>query len=170
MNRRLPTLHSSTLTSQWAVLAILVTTWRLEASFTNRSYRGKTVTTHNETDLDLVLETKRLMGDKPVIVTMNLSRPAVLAELEKAADAILLCFGIQNKAKLDIISGKFEPQGLLPFQMPASMETVEAQGEDVPHDMIPYRDSDGNVYDFAFGLNWSGTINDWRTERYKRAK
>ena len=101
---------------------------------------------------------------------MNLSRPAVLAELEKAADAILLCFGIQNKAKLDIISGKFEPQGLLPFQMPASMETVEAQGEDVPHDMIPYRDSDGNVYDFAFGLNWSGTINDWRTERYKRAK
>ena len=136
-------------------------------SFTNRSYRGKTVTTHNETDLDLVLETKRLMGDKPVIVTMTLSRPAIVAEFEKAADAILLCFGIQNKAKLDILSGRFEPQGLLPFQMPANMETVEAQCEDVPHDMIPYRDCDGNAYDFAFGLNWSGIINDWRTKRYR---
>lgn len=135
--------------------------------FTDRSYRGKTVTTHNEDDLDLTLDTKRLMGHKPVIVTININRPAVLAELEQSADAILLCFGIQNKAKLEIISGKFEPQGLLPFQMPADMESVERQREDVPRDLTPYRDCDGNVYDFAHGLNWSGTIADHRTARYK---
>ena len=137
-------------------------------SFADRSYRGKTVTTHNEADLDLVLETKHLMGGKPVVVIINASRPLVLAEVEPSADAILLCFGIQNRAKLDIISGMFEPQGLLPFQMPADMETVEHQCEDVPHDMRPYRDSNGHLYDFAFGLNWEGIISDWRTERYHK--
>jgi beta-glucosidase len=27
-------------------------------------------------------------------------------------------------------------------------------------------DSDGNKYDFAFGLNWSGVIKDERTAKY----
>ena len=133
----------------------------------NRSYRGKTVKTANESDLDLVLATKRLMGDKPVVVTLNINRPAVLAEFEAAADAILLCFGVQNKAKLDIISGAAEPQGLLPFQMPADMETVELHCEDAPRDLNPLTDSDGNIYDFAHGLNWNGCIDDERTQRYK---
>jgi beta-glucosidase len=47
------------------------------------------------------------------------------------------------------------------------MKTVETQKEDVPRDMIPYVDSDGNVYDFAFGLNWSGVIHDQRVSKYK---
>ncbi|MDA9363948.1 hypothetical protein N8Y76_00305 [Flavobacteriaceae bacterium] len=51
--------------------------------------------------------------------------------------------------------------------MPADMLTVEAQFEDVPRDMKPYTDSDGNVYDFAFGLNWKGKIEDERVKIYK---
>ena len=62
--------------------------------------------------------------------------------------------------------GNYEPSGLLPFQMPANMETVEAQYEDVPRDMECYVDADGNTYDFAFGLNWSGVINDERVATY----
>ena len=27
-------------------------------------------------------------------------------------------------------------------------------------------DADGNAYDFAFGLNWSGVINDERVQKY----
>ena len=46
------------------------------------------------------------------------------------------------------------------------METVEKQFEDVPRDMECHVDSDGNTYDFAFGLNWSGVIKDSRTEKY----
>ena len=46
------------------------------------------------------------------------------------------------------------------------METVEEQCEDVPCDMRPYVDSEGNAYDFAFGLNWSGVIRDGRVQRY----
>ena len=137
-------------------------------SSTNRSYRGKTVKTDNESDLDLVLLTKQQMGGKPVIVLLNLTRPAVVAEFEPAADAILCCLGVQNNAKLDILAGLFEPQGLLPFQMPKDMLTVETQQEDQPHDMLPYTDTDGNTYDFCFGLNYSGIINDSRTTRYQR--
>jgi len=75
-------------------------------------------------------------------------------------------FGVQDQALMDIVSGAAEPSALLPLQMPANMETVESQKEDVPQDMECYNDSEGNVYDFAFGLNWSGVINDERTEKY----
>ena len=51
--------------------------------------------------------------------------------------------------------------------MPANMETVESQLEDVPHDMQVHKDSEGNSYDFAFGLNWKGKIDDSRTKKYK---
>ena len=62
-----------------------------------------------------------------------------------------------------------EPTGLLQFQMPKDMDTVEAQLEDVPRDMDCYTDSEGNTYDFCFGLNWSGVIDDERTKTYKAA-
>jgi len=71
---------------------------------------------------------------------------------------------------MDIISGKTEPSGLLPMQMPLNMSTVEKQFEDVPHDMIPYKDSNGHVYDFGFGLNWKGVIKDQRTIKYAGKK
>ncbi len=135
--------------------------------FTNRSYKNKTVKAVNSSDLDLVLNTKKSMGNKPVIVIVNVSKPMVFAEFEKKADAIVVGFGIQGQAIMDIISGKQEPSGLLPFQMPANMKTVEEQFEDVPRDMECFTDSEGNTYDFAFGLNWSGVINDSRVEKYK---
>ena len=35
--------------------------------------------------------------------------------------------------------------------------------EDVPHDMRPHVDRNGNTYEFGFGLAWSGVIRDERT-------
>ena len=34
--------------------------------------------------------------------------------------------------------------------------------------MRTHRDADGNNWEFAFGLNWSGIIRDTRVERYAR--
>jgi len=56
--------------------------------FTNRTYKGKTVNTQNAGDLKMVLDTKNAMKDKPVIVSVNISKPMVFAEFEKAADAV----------------------------------------------------------------------------------
>lgn len=138
----------------------------LESS-SNRSYRGRTETSSNESDLYLVRETKQVMGDKPVIVVVATERPFVPAEIEPYADVLLINWGVSNNAILDIVSGRFEPYGLLPAQFPADMQTVEEQCEDVPRDMRCYTDSEGNVYDFAFGLNWNGVIEDTRVKNYR---
>jgi beta-glucosidase len=98
---------------------------------------------------------------------VNTTNPFVIAEIEKSCDAILVHFGVQDQALLDIVTGTAEPSALLPFQLPADMNTVEEQLEDVPRDMKCYTDSEGNIYDFAFGLNWKGMINDDRVKRYK---
>ena len=108
------------------------------------------------------------MGDKPVIVVMRMHNAAVMAEIEPYADAILCEFGVQKAAVMDIITGKHEPSALLPIQLPKDMRTVEAHCEDLPFDMTPYTDSEGNTYDFGFGLNFSGVISDERTEKYKK--
>ncbi len=135
--------------------------------FTNRSYRGKSVTTINSTDMQLVNDTKKEMGSKPVIVSIKVSKPMVFSEIEPSASAILVHMGVQDQALMEIITGATEPSALLPFQMPVDMLTVEAQFEDVPRDMKPYTDADGNSYDFAFGLNWKGVIQDDRVSAYK---
>ena len=76
--------------------------------------------------------------------------------------------GVEAEAVLDILTGAVEPSGLLPMQIPADMRTVEEQCEDLPHDMRCHVDADGNTYDFAFGLNWKGVINDNRTRKYRK--
>ena len=137
---------------------------RLEKS-ANRSYKGKSVKTVNKTDHETVVEIKKAMGDKPVITVVSTGKPFV-PEFEPYSDAILVSFGCQNQALLELISGAAQPSALLPMQLPADMKTVELQKEDVPYDMECYVDSDGNAYDFAFGLDWSGRINDERTAKY----
>jgi beta-glucosidase len=136
--------------------------------FTNRTYKGKTISAVNAEDLKMVLDARKVMKDKPVIVSIAMSKPMVFSEFERSANAILVNFEVQDQAILDIISGTSEPSGLLPLQMPVDMKTVELQKEDVPFDMVCHIDSEGNTYDFAFGLNWSGVIKDARVEKYKK--
>ncbi len=132
----------------------------------DRSYKGKWNTTANEADLENVIEMKKRMGDKPVITVVTLKNPMVMAELEPYTDAILVEYGVSPDAITDVLTGAFEPEGLLPVQMPADMDTVEEQCEDVAFDMRCYKDSEGHVYDFGFGLNYKGVIRDERTKRY----
>ncbi|WP_276368840.1 glycoside hydrolase family 3 N-terminal domain-containing protein [Chryseolinea sp. H1M3-3] len=139
----------------------------IDPTITNRSYKGKQVTASNITDLKSILETKATMKGKPVIVVINGNRPMVFSEFEREVDGILFGFGVMDQAVMDVLTG-VEPSGLLPVQMPADMETVEQQLEDVPHDMRAHIDSEGNAYDFSFGLNWKGVINDKRVAKYKR--
>ena len=111
-----------------------------------------------------------LAAGKPVVVLMTMANTTcmVFSEVEPLADAILVGYAdVKDEAYLRTVTGEHEPNGLLIAQMPASMEAVEAQtGEDVPRDVECYVDADGNVYDFAFGLNWSGKIDDQRVKTY----
>ena len=136
-------------------------------SFTDRSYQGKTAHAINACDLSLLQETRRWMGNKPVVLVLMMSNPTVMQEIEPLADAILVGFDVQAQAYMDLISGREEPSALLPVQLPADMQAVEEHCEDRPRDIRCYRDADGNVYDFAFGMNWKGVIDDERVRKYK---
>ena len=139
-----------------------------QENFTDRSYFGKTVSVNNEADLDVLLKTRREMGDKPGIAVVAALGPMVVSEFEGSADAVLLTICDLHQAVLEIITGQEEPSGLLPFQMPKDMRTVEEQQEDVPFDMECHVDSEGHTYDFAYGMNWQGVISDERVKKYRR--
>lgn len=126
--------------------------------FTNRSYKGKTNVAYNEQDLDNILDARKAMGTKPVIVCCAISNPMVMNEFETAADGIVAEFGVSREAVLDIVFGNYEPTGRLPIQIPRDMDTVENQCEDVALDMECHVDELGNKYDYGFGLNYSGKI------------
>ncbi len=134
----------------------------------NRSYNG--VAAHevaNYGDLEALQYAAEAAGDVPVIVSMQMERGMVWNEVEPLADVILVTYNNQKTDVIaEIILGQTEPNGLLVFQQPVSMEVVEAQMEDVPRDMECYTDAAGNTYDFAFGMNWAGQIDDARTAKY----
>ena len=140
----------------------------------NRSYKGKTCTCDSESDLDFVISVKESLPEgAKLVVAFEGATPMCFHEIEPYCDVIL--WSQSNTAPdfsstyTDILAGKTEPTGLLACQMPKDMDAVEAQLEDVPRDMDCYTDSEGNTYDFCFGLNWSGVIDDERTKTYKAA-
>jgi len=85
---------------------------------------------------------------KPTIVCIYLDRPAVIPEITENSAALLGTFGVSDAAILDIIFGKFNPTGKLPFDLPSSMEAVYNQKEDVPFD------TENALFKFGFGLSY----------------
>ncbi len=128
------------------------------------NYYGEEAVTVNGYDLETVKYAAENV--ESVIVALNMSKPAIVNEFEADVDSILVGYGVQNSTFLEIATGNVEPYALLPFQIPANMETVEAQFEDVPRDMEVHIDAAGNAYDFAYGMNWSGVIDDERVAKY----
>ena len=90
----------------------------------------------------------KLIQSKPTITVMNLERPAVFPEINGASKGVIGDFSSQDDIILDLIFGKFKPGGKLPFELPSSMEAVEKQKEDVPHD------SENPLYHFGYGLSY----------------
>lgn len=90
----------------------------------------------------------QLIRTKPTITVINLERPAVFPEINADSKAVIADFSSQEEIILDLIFGKFRPEGRLPFELPASMEAVVAQKEDMPYD------SKNPLYAFGFGLSY----------------
>jgi beta-glucosidase len=84
----------------------------------------------------------------PTIVDIYLERPAVIPEIAETSVALLGNFGANDNAVLDVIFGKFAPQGKLPFELPSSMDAVRKQKEDLPYD------SENPLFEFGHGLSY----------------
>lgn len=85
----------------------------------------------------------------PTIIDIYLDRPAVFPEINAAARAVLANYGASDAAVLDVIFGKANPEGKLPFELPSNMEAVRRQKADVPYD------SEKPLYPFGFGLKYN---------------
>ncbi|MBR4209694.1 MAG: twin-arginine translocation signal domain-containing protein [Lachnospiraceae bacterium] len=135
----------------------------------NRSYKGETAAASNLGHLQTLEYCKEIAGDKPVVVLMNQNGSGSMCwgEVEPLADVILTGYAAGDDALLTVLAGQCEPKGLLVCQMPKDMDAVEASADDLPRDMECYVDAAGNTYDFAFGLDWAGVIDDERTKKYK---
>ena len=89
-----------------------------------------------------------LINQKPSIVVVNLQRAAILTDIDKAAGAMFGEFGASDEVLMEVIFGKFNPAGKLPFELPSSWEAVKNQKEDVPYD------SKNPLYEFGHGLSY----------------
>ncbi|MET0885205.1 MAG: glycoside hydrolase family 3 N-terminal domain-containing protein [Mycetocola sp.] len=91
----------------------------------------------------------------PLVVDVNLDRPAILAPLLEIASAVTANFGASPEAFARVIFGAAEPQGRLPFDIPSSMSAVEASRSDVPFDTAD------PTFHFGDGLqfeNWTAAV------------
>jgi beta-glucosidase len=102
----------------------------------------------NADQLTVIKDTITAMSGKPVIVAMYLDRPAILSEFIDKVDGMLATFGVSDEALFDVIFGKFNPSGKLPFNLPMDMASVEAQNEDKAHDLM------NPLYEFGLGLSY----------------
>jgi beta-glucosidase len=106
---------------------------------------------------------KEIEAKAPIILTVNMTNPWLIGEIEENAAATLAVFGVKAEALVDVIRGIFAPTGKLPFTVPAKQEAVDNNNGDVPgYDEDPsyvYRDNNGNAYGFNFGLTYGEKTN-----------
>lgn len=98
-----------------------------------------------QTDHDAILAAAAVV---PTIVTVYMDRPAVLTALVDQVDALVANFGISDAGLFDVLTGRSQPRGRLPFELPRSMEAVAAQKSDLP------RDSAQPLFAYGHGLSY----------------
>ncbi|MFB9662840.1 glycoside hydrolase family 3 protein [Glycomyces mayteni] len=84
----------------------------------------------------------------PTAVDVFLDRPAVLGPVADTAAALTATYGTSSAALLDVLTGKDQPRGRLPFDVPSSTEAVAASRPDVPFDTEDPR------FRFGHGLSY----------------
>lgn len=94
------------------------------------------------------------IGDpKKVVLSVYFRAPYVMDDASglKNAGAILATFGVTDVAMMDVLSGRFKPQGKMPFALPKTLKAVQEQKTDLPgFDET----TDGALYKFGYGLSY----------------
>ncbi len=91
------------------------------------------------------------IGAERTVLAIRFRQPFVLDEESglRDAGAIVATFGSGDAALMDVITGKHEPQGKLPFSLANSAEAILRQHSDVPG-----YDAADTLYEFGHGLSY----------------
>ena len=84
----------------------------------------------------------------PTVFVATLERPLILMNIKGKATALLGDFGIDSKELLEVLLGRANPQGHLPFEIPSSLNGVMKQNGAEPHD------SASPLYAYGYGLSY----------------
>ena len=89
----------------------------------------------------------------PTVVAVNLGSTLTILpkQMLTGAKATLMVFDVLDGPLLDVVFGKFNPIGKLPFDLPSSMEAVRNQKEDVPFD------TKDPLFRFGHGLSYKAS-------------
>ena len=79
----------------------------------------------------------QLTAKKPAILLINYTNPWVIDEIYNDKNkgnikAVLATFGTTTDAVLDVLTGRFNPSGKMPFTTPVSEDAAQQQQSDVP--------------------------------------
>jgi len=91
-----------------------------------------------------------LTAKKPTVLVVNYTNPWVIEEIYNEKNkqnilGVLATFGTTTDAVLDVITGKFNPTGKMPFTTPISEDAAQKQLSDVP----------GYLKGKEYGLFWN---------------
>jgi beta-glucosidase len=109
-------------------------------------------------DVDKIVDIQKKV---PTIMAINFTNQWLINELEPNAAALIATFGTSQDAVFNVITGKFDPVGKLPFAIPASEDAVEREVGDVPSyaeeeiDDFAYVNAAGDIYAYNFGLSYN---------------
>lgn len=123
-----------------------------EKSGTHDPAWGASTLEFPEEQVKLINALDKAGANVTAIVVMN--RAYVLTPVTEAADSVLLVYrpGVTcgAEAVADCLFGETAITGRLPFQIPATMESVLAQREDMPKDI------ENPLYEYGFGIDAEG--------------
>ena len=101
---------------------------------------------------------------KPIILILNLGRPRLITDIEPLMSAVVNVYlpgNFGGDALADIISGKVNPSGKLPYTYPAFPNSLlpyyykPSEVQNNAQGAYNYVGEVNNLYDFGFGLSYS---------------
>lgn len=109
-------------------------------------YDGETVDVTTLQDVDKIPEIAQTVHDNGgiVIASIDISSPWILTNLEPYCDALIGSFSTSAQARMDVLTGAYNPTGKLPVTMVSCNEVIAVNEETL---------EDGNTYEVCVSPN-----------------
>ncbi len=118
-----------------ADLVVLTVTPNAGGLFSSTGSEIKLQLSDNKIDVAYINE---VTSNKPTVVVINYSNPWVIDEIDtENLQTVLATFGTSSDALLDVLTGKYNPTGKMPFTTPKSRQAVLDNQSDVPGYLKP---------------------------------
>nr|WP_106780215.1 glycoside hydrolase family 3 N-terminal domain-containing protein [Lysinibacillus timonensis] len=104
---------------------------------------------------DKILEIQKKV---PTITAIDFKNPWLIEGIESNSESLIATFGVKPESLVDVLRGKYNPTGRLPFTLPANQEALNNEAGDVPgfreDSSYIFQDEHGAKYQYGFGLSY----------------